>query len=92
MRWRWAPGAALRERAGPDAEVTSVDIILVCQVCAAKESKRVIQNDNVSRDFLGAHNLGAAPFTPFVKGAGLHCAQQTVQYWTNFPCGKSELV
>ena len=89
MRWRWAPGAALRERAGPDAEVTSVDIILVCQVCAAKESKRVIQNDNVSRDFWGAHNLGAATFTPFVKGAGLHCAEPPVQEWNKSPYEKS---
>jgi len=27
LRWRCAPGAALRERAGPDAEVTSAQII-----------------------------------------------------------------
>jgi hypothetical protein len=27
LRWRCTPGEALRERAGPDAEVTFVDII-----------------------------------------------------------------
>jgi hypothetical protein len=39
MRWRCAPGNALRERAGPDAEVTSERIILRSPDCALQFRK-----------------------------------------------------
>jgi len=37
MRWRCAPGDALRERAGPDAEVMSGAIILRSAIGVAPE-------------------------------------------------------
>ena len=47
MRWRCAPGSALRERAGPDAEVTSGDIVLRSAFGVALKVCGVFRNANI---------------------------------------------
>jgi len=47
MRWRCASDAALRKRDGPDAEVTSTDIVLCNATVVILKVGGLFRNDNI---------------------------------------------
>jgi hypothetical protein len=66
LRWRCTPGSALRERAGPDAEVTFADIIQRRGIAIWAKCGGVLRNCQLARWDLKS---GKALNTEFTEGA-----------------------